>query len=314
MKSGAANTPIIIGRSLSTQRLRHFIKIAATSDMPALILGETGVGKEVAARMIHYSSDRREKPFIKVNCATLCDTIIESELFGHRKGAFTSAIIDRPGLIEESNGGTFLFDEIADISIYFQAKLLAVIEDKEVRRLGENRARDIDVRFIFATNRNLTKLVNEGKFRIDLYYRINVITFYIAPLRERKEDIPLLIEDFLKNESQNRSNDIKLSQGALDKLYSHSFPGNIRELQNIIQRAIIFSGDLIQENEIYFMEDHSAPLNRASRYSFDKILAALKNNQGNKTLAARELGISRVYLYKILKDSIDRIALKKKQA
>lgn len=292
--------PKLIGRSLPIQRLRHFIKKAARSDATVLLLGETGVGKEVAARLIHGSSARKNSPFIKINCANLSDGLIESELFGHRKGAFTGALIDKPGLIEEAHGGTFFFDEIADISPYLQAKFLSVMEDKELRRLGENRTRKIDVRFILATNRDLLRLVERGKFRKDLYYRISVLHHHIPPLRERKEDIPLLIGWFLKEKHKEQHKDLMISQKALTKLLGYSFPGNVRELENILEGAIVFSdNNTIEETDILFSKTTSRPKSK-SRYSFEEILDALVKHHGSKTRAAEELGISRVHLYRLL--------------
>jgi len=294
--------PKLIGKSSHIKELRHFIEKAAHCDANVLLLGETGVGKEVAARLIHHHSDRGVNPFIKINCANLSDTLIESELFGHKKGAFTGAVNDKPGLIEEANGGTFFLDEIGDVSPYLQAKFLSIIEDKELRRLGENRTREINVRFILATNKDLHKLVEKGKFRKDLYYRICILLFQISPLRERKEDISLLVYFFLERNFQRQSKDLTISQKAFRKLLAHSFPGNVRELENILERAIIFSNNfVIGEKDIVFFKIASRPkVKYKSLYSFDKIFDALVKHQGNKTKAAQELGISRVHLYRLL--------------
>ena len=294
--------PKLIGKSPPIQKLRHFIKKAAKSDATVLLLGETGVGKEVAARMIHSSSDRKDSAFIKINCANLSDTLIESELFGHKKGAYTGAVIDKPSLLEEANGGTFFFDEIADITPYLQAKFLSVIEDKEFRRLGENKTRKIDVRFILATNKDLIKLVEKGKVRKDLYFRINILSFQISPLRERKEDISLLIDFFIEGNCQKQSENFTISQEALRKLLAHSFPGNVRELENILERAIVFSGsNVLEEKNILISKvANKAKVKYRSRYSFEKILDTLVKHRGNKTKAAQELGISRVHLYRLL--------------
>jgi len=294
--------PKLIGNSLPIQKLRHFIKKAAKSDATVLLLGETGVGKEVAARMIHLQSHRCKNPFVKINCANLSDTMIESELFGHKKGAFTDAVIDKPGLMEEADGGTFFCDEIADISPNLQAKFLSVLEDRELRRLGENRTREIDVRFILATNRNLYKLVEKGKFRKDLFYRISVLSFQISPLRERKGDIPLLIDFLIERESKRKSEDFMLSQEAFGKLLRHSFPGNVRELENILEGAIVFTDNsVIEEKDILFTKvTCETEVKYRSRYSFDKILDTMVKHQGNKTKAAQELGISRMHFYRLL--------------
>jgi transcriptional regulator with PAS, ATPase and Fis domain len=228
--------------------------------------------------------------------------MIESELFGHKKGAFTDAVIDKPGLMEEADGGTFFCDEIADISPNLQAKFLSVLEDRELRRLGENRTREIDVRFILATNRNLYKLVEKGKFRKDLFYRISVLSFQISPLRERKGDIPLLIDFLIERESKRKSEDFMLSQEAFGKLLRHSFPGNVRELENILEGAIVFTDNsVIEEKDILFTKvTCETEVKYRSRYSFDKILDTMVKHQGNKTKAAQELGISRMHFYRLL--------------
>lgn len=249
------DAPVMIGKSPAIRKLRKFVSVAAQTDASVLLLGETGVGKEVAARMIHFESARREKPFLKINCASLSETLIESEMFGHRKGAYTGALVDRPGLIEEADGGTFFFDEIADFPMVLQAKLLSIYEDREVRRLGENRFRKIDVRFIFATNRDLVGDVEKSRFRKDLYYRIRVLAFQIEPLRARKEDIPELIGHFLGEKSRGRFRPLKITPEALEHLASHAFPGNVRELENILERAILFSGDsTIEKKNVHYTE------------------------------------------------------------
>jgi transcriptional regulator with PAS, ATPase and Fis domain len=293
----------IIGKSCAIKELFEFIKKAAKSDSNILILGETGVGKELAAKMIHSLSKRKENRFLKVNCANLNDNLLESELFGHKKGAYTGAVFDKLGLIEETNQGTFFFDEIADISFNIQAKLLSVIEDKEIRRIGENKARKIDVRFIFATNKNINNLVAGNKFRQDLFYRISVLTFYIPPLRERREDINLIVDKILDEEKAIINLDFKMTDEALNKLNRHSFPGNVRELENIMKRACELSEDsVIREENIYFqgINNPKEKIGR-TRFKMGKIIDALIKHQGNKTEAARELGMSRTHLYRILK-------------
>jgi len=297
--------PKLIGKSRPIQKLRHFIKIAAKSDATVLLLGETGVGKEVAARLIHRQGHRCKNLFIKINCANLSDNLIESELFGHKKGAYTGAVIDKPGLIEEANGGTFFFDEIADISSHIQAKFLTVMEDRELRRLGENRNRKIDVRFILATNKNIEKLVQNGKFREDLYYRISVLYHHIAPLRERKEDIPLLVHSYLERISLCHSQHFSIEPKALEKLLSYPFPGNIRELENILERAIVTSGGrrIIRCQDIIFGIKAKAVKGKDTKYSRGVIIKTVEKYQGNKTRAARALGISRQWIHRILKES-----------
>lgn len=292
----------IIGNSPHIKELLNFIKKVAKTDSNVLLLGETGVGKELAAKKIHFLSDRKNRPFIKVNCANLNENLLESELFGYGKGAYTGAVIDKPGLLEEAEGGSFFLDEIADITPYLQAKFLSVIEDKEFRRLGENKTREVNVRFIIATNKDLYKLVENGKFRKDLYYRISILTFYITTLRKRKEDVPLLIKFFIEKESQRRSRNLTISHEALAKLLGYCFPGNVRELENILERAAIFSDNgIITDEMIEFHKIINEPRAKyKSRFPVEKIINTLVNYQGNKTRTAKELGISRVHLYRIL--------------
>jgi transcriptional regulator with PAS, ATPase and Fis domain len=241
----------LIGKSPQIKELRIFIKMAAKTDANVLLLGETGVGKDVAARKIHLLSRRRSKPFIKTNCANLSENLVESDLFGHKKGAFTGAIHDKSGLLEEADGGTFFFDEIADISPQIQAKFLTVIEDRQLRRLGENRNRKIDVRFILATNMDLFQLVEKDKFRKDLYFRINILRFYIPSLKERKEDVPALVEYILNKINAANKMNKKISEKALNKLTEYHYLGNIRELENIVTKAYFFSkGDNIKDKDI----------------------------------------------------------------
>lgn len=292
----------IIGRSAHIKNLLKFIERASKTDTTVLLLGKSGVGKEVAARRIHTFSSRRNKPFIKVNCANLSENLLESELYGYKKGAYTGAMMDKPGLLEAANEGTFFFDEIADIAPNLQAKLLAVVEDKELRRLGENITREIDVRFILATNRDIYKLLEKGKFREDLYYRISILSFDILPLRERKEDIPLLVNFLLEKINMKLSSNFSIEQTAIDKLLKHSFPGNIRELENILEKAALFSRSCaIREEDIEFPKIKSGDKQiQKSRFSMEKVITTLAKHQGNKTRAAMELGISRRHIYRLL--------------
>jgi len=294
--------PLIIGKSRAIKEFFAFARKAAKSDSNVVILGETGVGKELAAKMIHCLSHRKEKPFLKINCANLNDNLLESELFGHKKGAYTGAFFDKFGLIEEANQGTFFFDEIADISFNIQAKLLGVIEDKEIRRIGENKGRKIDVRFIFATNKNINDLVARNRFRQDLFYRISILTFYIPPLRERSEDINLLIDKILDEKKTKMSFDFHITNEAINKLFKYSFPGNVRELENIIKRACELSEHgVIREEDIYFQEIQNKNVRiKRTRFKMSKIIDALIKYQGNKTKVAKELGMSRTQLYRIL--------------
>lgn len=294
--------PLIIGKSAAIKNLLSFIEKAAKSDSNVIVLGETGVGKELVAKAIHKASNRKDRPFLKINCGNLNENLVESELFGYRKGAFTGAFIDKCGLIEAANEGTFFFDEIGDISPYLQSKLLSVVEDKEIRRIGENIFRKINVRFIFATNKDLHSQVLKGKFRQDLFYRIAILTFYISPLRERKKDIPLLVEEIFKRENLNKSKNISITKNGVDKLIAHSYPGNVRELENILKRACEFSkADTVKENDIIFqIMPKTDERRKTGKFKMNQIVDALIENKGNKTKTAKKLGISRVHLYRLL--------------
>ncbi|MBE3140831.1 MAG: sigma-54-dependent Fis family transcriptional regulator [Thermoplasmata archaeon] len=299
------NAPEIIGQSPAIRMLLAFIQRAALTTSNVLIVGDTGVGKELAARTIHFVSKRKNKPFLKINCAELNENLIESELFGNKRGAFTDACSDRPGLIESAEGGTFLFDEFCDISPRLQAKLLSVIEDKELRRLGENHFRKVDTRFIFAMNKNPQALAIKGEFRQDLLYRISVLNIYIPPLRDRPTDIPLMIDSFIKRECLNDMAELKITQKAIELICSHPFPGNVRELENVLIRACdLCSNRTIQKNDISF--DIIPGMNKRHLNHTRKrndIIDVLRECDGNKSKAAKELGISRMHLYRLLKES-----------
>ena len=302
----------IIGKSPTIRKIREFIKKSAPSNSNVLILGETGVGKELVARSIHNASERNTEPFIKLNCACLNESLLESELFGHKKGAFTGALIDKQGLIESAAGGTVFLDEIGDMSPYIQGKLLSVVEDKEIRRIGENNLRTVKARFIFATNNDLYSQVKRKKFREDLYYRINILSIHIAPLRARKEDIPLLVELIQARENQRKSIVPDITQEAMNKISEHSYPGNVRELENILKRAYALSeSKLITAEDIVF--DHSeyseATRMRRNRYSMASIVEALVECKGNKSEAATQLGMSRVHLYRLLNSKEEKVSI-----
>ncbi len=234
----------MIGTSELMQRLRDKIRTAAKIDGSVLVTGETGSGKELVARSIHEHSERMRSKFVAVDCGAMPDDLIESELFGHRRGAFTTAVSDKSGLFEEANGGTLFLDEIANTSRRFQAKLLRVLQDKQVRRLGDVVPRKLDVRVIAATNCDLMMLVRTGEFRQDLYYRLNVFPIQVPPLRSRLEDIPLLVDHLLKGRK-------RISPGAMSKLKNYAYPGNVRELENIVESAVYTaSGDLIESGDL----------------------------------------------------------------
>jgi len=239
----------MIGKSEEMQMLRDRVRAAARVSGAVLITGESGSGKELVARAIHGLSERCRAKFVAVDCGALPDDLIESELFGHRRGAFTTALSDKPGLFEEANGGTLFLDEIANTSRRFQAKLLRVLQDKCLRRLGDVVMRKLDLRVISATNCELAALVRRGEFREDLYYRLNVFPIQVPPLRRRIDDIPLLVDYLLRGRK-------KISEKAIAKLMTHNFPGNIRELENIVEAAVcVASSAVIQSDDIILPQD-----------------------------------------------------------
>ncbi len=242
----------IIGKSASMRRVFALIEKVADTDSTVLILGESGTGKELVARAIHAASDRREGPFVPVNCGAIPEELLESELFGHEKGAFTGAIKTRIGRFELAHGGTIFLDEIAEMSPKLQVKLLRALQERAFERVGGTRSIRVDIRVIAATNKDLEKEVREGRFREDLYYRLNVIPIKLPPLRERVEDIPLLVEHFLARFSQRKKREIKgITKEALECLMRHDWPGNVRELENVIERMVILSnGDYLTLEDV----------------------------------------------------------------
>lgn len=277
------------------------------ADASVLILGESGVGKEVLAKYIHTHSNRHNKPFVAINCAAIPENMLEGLLFGHEKGAFTGAIQSSPGKFEQANGGTLLLDEISEMPLSLQAKLLRVLQEKEVERLGAKKSIPLDVRVLATSNQNLKEQVKKGLFREDLFFRLNVFPITIAPLRQRVEDILPLANYFIKKYTSNASN-FNLSDNALDKIQRHQWPGNIRELSNVIQRACILANNQIQAEDIVFddIEQPSDNGQASSLYDHLKhneseiIIQVLKDNNGNRKLTAQQLGISpRTLRYKI---------------
>jgi two-component system response regulator HydG len=234
----------IIGRSQAMRNVLNRVGRVAPTDAIVLITGESGTGKELIARAVHANSRRADKPFVTINCAAISETLLESELFGHAKGSFTGAVTARKGLFEEADGGTFFFDEIAETTVSFQAKLLRAIQEGEVRRIGENKPITTDIRVIAATNVDLVEAVKEKRFRQDLYYRLNVARFSLPPLRERREDIPLLFNYFLDKFNRKLAfhPGAKLAEDVMGQVVQYGFPGNIRELENMVEQAVAFSG------------------------------------------------------------------------
>lgn len=303
------NYPNIIGVSTRMQEVFSMIKKVSCSDSTVLITGESGTGKELIAATIHYQSKRKEKPLIKVNCAAMPEGLIESELFGHEKGAFTGAIKRKPGRFELANTGTVFLDEIGDLPLSTQAKILRVLQERTFERVGGTETLNVDVRVIAATNKNLELEIKRGGFREDLYYRLNVIPISLPPLRERKEDIPYLVDFFLERARNKLSRDISFTQEALDSLLSYDFPGNVRELENIIERSItLSSSDIIEGSDLppfIFSEasENQRPLlsDISAEAEKEYIIKILKFTRGNRTRAAEILGVSRKNLWEKIK-------------
>jgi DNA-binding NtrC family response regulator len=301
----------ILGDSDATKALIAMIRKIAPVDLTVLIHGETGTGKNLVAKTIHSLSFRSGKPYVVINCSAVPENLLESELFGHTKGAFTGAIIDRKGLFEEADGGTLFLDEIGAMPYTMQAKLLDVLQDRTIRRVGENKHRDVDIRIIAATNRDLEQAVAEGTFREDLYYRIKVTQIHIRPIRERLEDIPVLARNFLDDvRVAHRKPDINLSAEALEFLLRHDFPGNVRELQNIItSAAAVAAGPVITvpdlslgfTNQLFDVsKGTSREANPATLEEWEKdiIVKSIERNNHNLGKVCSELGTSRTTLWR----------------
>lgn len=300
----------IIGKSPAMRRVYDLITRVAATASNVLILGESGTGKELVAKAVHYNGPRRDKAFIPINCAAIPDGLLESELFGHVKGAFTGAIASHRGMFIEAQSGTLFLDEIAEMGLGLQAKILRVLEDKEVRPVGGAEAKHIDARIIAATQRNLREQIDKGLFREDLYYRLNVIPIQIAPLRERTEDIPLLAEHFLKKYAAEVNSTVKsFSKDSMAKLISHQWKGNVRELENLIERAVVLAtSEIIGYDDLPFEQASSGKSTLVEKAISDNmtleelediyIREVLRKTGGKKELAAKILGINRRTLYR----------------
>jgi Nif-specific regulatory protein len=307
----------IVGNSKAMLNVYQRIHQVAASDATVLIRGESGTGKELVASAIHYASHRRDKPFIKVNCAALSESLLESELFGHEKGAFTGALYERAGRIEEAQGGTFFLDEIGDFSPAVQVKLLRVLQEREFERVGSNQTRKADVRVIAATNRDLETAVERGQFRPDLYYRINVVPIFLPPLRERRNDILLLADHFVAKYSQRMARRVvRISTPAINMMLAYHWPGNVRELENCIEYAVLMATEgVIHGHNLppsLQMPEAAAPgrdgtlQTQVQLLERDLIVDALKCTDGNMAAAARQLGITaRMIRYKVKNLGID---------
>lgn len=313
----------MIGKSQRMRELFDMIRKVAASQSNVLILGESGTGKELAARSIQTCSPRRSKPFVAVNCGAIPENLIESELFGHKKGSFTGAVSDRPGLFEQAEGGTLFLDEISELPLLLQTKLLRVLQEREFRRVGDAQTRKADVRMVCASNRDLEGEVREGAFREDLYYRINVVQLVMPPLRERIEDIPLLVEYFCrKYQGGGAAMPVSVTPGALKALMNHPFPGNIRELENCIERSLIIDPAVISESSLPQQLLVSRPLCLTADCDIPEggimleplledlekkyLLKALEKTGGAKKKAGELLGMSfRSFRYRLAKFGLD---------
>jgi len=306
----------MIGRNAKLDAVFRLVSKVAPRDTTVLILGESGTGKELLARAIHYGSNRKDKPFVTVSCSAIPETLVESELFGHVKGAFTGAIRDRRGKFEVANGGTIFLDEIGDLKPELQGKLLRVLQEMEFERVGGTDTIKVDVRVIAATHRDLAAAVSRTEFREDLYYRLSVVPITIPPLRDRKDDIPLLVDHFLRKFAEGAK--MRLSRQALDMLTEYDWPGNVRELENVIERAVVLSdGDKITEEEVpdFVKAGHdvsrSAPVTSgdASLEDLEReaIVGALEKAGWNQTRAAALLKVPRhVLIYRMKKLRIEK--------
>ncbi|GAB4287521.1 MAG: sigma-54-dependent Fis family transcriptional regulator [Ignavibacteriaceae bacterium] len=296
-----SSIPDMIGESKAMRDTARLIHKVALSNANVLILGESGTGKDLTAQAIHKLSERKDKPFVAQFCGSIPDNLLESELFGYKKGAFTGADSDKKGLLEIADGGTFFLDEIAEVSLGVQAKLLRVIENKEMMRLGDPIVRKVDLRIIAATNKDLSSLVKKGKFRQDLYYRINVFPVKLPPLRERKGDIPLLADYFVRNLSGSR---YYIDPDAIKKLENYYYPGNVRQLLNILQRAAILSDSQIirQEHILFEEEEYDNFQGTLKDFEIKLLKKRLELFDGNKSLAAKSLGVSLRWVQMRLKD------------
>ena len=314
--------PFLIGSSPVMEKVYQRIQQVARTAATILITGESGTGKELAAKTIHFHSQRKEKNFVAVNCSALPETLIESELFGHLKGSFTGAIRDKKGLVEEADGGTLFLDEIGDLNLIMQTKLLRLIQEGEYKPVGSSKTFTADVRFLTATNQDLIEKVRKKEFREDLFYRINVIQLVMPPLRDRKEDIPLLAFHFMEKFSRINQKIIKgITPETMDVMTSRDWPGNIRELENVIERGVILGlSEMLQVSDLFPSDQPTAfnfdlqeeifqaPFKDAkdrviANFHAEYIRRVLVRFGGNVSMAAKECGLKRPYLHRLMKES-----------
>ena len=313
----------VISQSREMENVLNIVGRVANSKATVMIRGESGSGKEVIAKAIHFASSRKVKPFVAVNVASLSENLMESELFGHEKGAFTGAINQRKGRFEEANGGTLFIDEVGDIPLSMQVKLLRAVQFGEIQRLGSSNSIKVNVRILAATHRNLEEMIENKEFREDLYYRLNVVSVRLPSLRERRGDIPLLIEHFIKKFSALNEKEVSgINLDALDKLMKYNYPGNVRELENIIEHSVIFSRDenIALEDLPLQVEASSDKLiidprnldneydEKMKTFESEMIKEALKRTEGNQSAAARILNITERHL----RSRLERLGMKKK--
>jgi len=295
----------MIGSSAGMVEIYKTVSRAAPTDATVLIEGETGTGKELVARMIHRNSPRAAQPFVPVDCGSIAPTLLESELFGALKGAYTGADRDRMGVFEAANRGTVFLDEIGDVDLGFQVKLLRFLQEREIRPLGSSKSKQVDVRVLAATNRSLQKMVDEGKFREDLWFRVNVVRITIPPLRDRRGDVALLARFFVNKYNQRYNRDVKLTESGLKALEEQTWPGNVRQLQHLIERLIILApNDRIDSEAVNdaleAMEAQEHPAETLAETEAEQIRRVLAATSGNKSRAAQILGIERKTLYRKL--------------
>ena len=319
--SSLVQTERIVGNSPAMQEVYKTIGKVAKADATVLITGESGTGKELVAEALHFNSNRRSGPLVKVSCAALPETLLEAELFGHEKGSFTGAMTQRRGRFEMADKGTIFLDEIGEMTVPTQTKLLRVLQERKIERIGSNLPIKVDIRIIVATNKDLQKEVEQSKFRDDLYYRLNVINIHMPPLRDRKEDIPSLVEHFLaKHRYSATAQPAAISEEAIRRLMEYNWPGNVRELENVIERAVVLSrGQIITSRELPFGDhdavegeegegegdakgDSSFFKKSVAQFEKDLIMKALRDANGNRSKAAEMLGIYRRLLYAKIKE------------
>lgn len=306
----------LIGRSAAMTKLLETVAQVAPSEATVLITGDSGTGKEMIAGAIHFNSPRKDGPFVRINCAAITETLLESELFGHEKGSFTGADRRKEGKFRQAQGGSLFLDEVSEMSLAMQVKLLRVLQEREITRVGGDEAIKVDVRIIAASNKDLFEQIEAGRFREDLFYRLNVVTLNVPPLRERREDIPLMAQHFLENFSEKNRKNIKgFTPRAMDRLLKYGWPGNVRELMNSVERAVVMSrAEYIDEEDLSLIDRQtgkafapdtaqepvaeSLPLDEVEKVT---ILKTLEQVGGNKSEAARRLGITRRTLHQKLK-------------